>query len=914
MNMRRGVWFLFVLTAVLLVGLAGCGGQQQTSQAPEGPPTAQEQPKEQPEETPSVSEEEGAQLVEEEKPSEEPSVRPEKGETALPAQPAATEEKPAATVVKAESFPENGYVVRGGSAAFTLWIKPTGPEDPEVAVQLKLDGEVVGTKTVTLAPGETKAIHLQLDRLDQPGPHIVEVLDWKKALIVIEPAIDPNVRPGEVPPDAKVMDEREGVVELGIPGGQLIASSFEPPKTFNPYAAQETSSTVIINRLQEALVDQSPIDYQPTPGLAKSWEISPDGLEITFYLRQGVKFSDGEPFTADDVIFTVNDIILNCDIPNNSKDGFFVQEKPIRYEKIDDYTVKAVLPSVFRPFFLSGAAGFLVLPEHALEDKVARLVPGAWQNYSRSHCAFVDVESKLKEALTQAIQASEPDLSEDEIGEKAGAPLEEVKNAFSDLDTAINDQNVESVKGAALQVTLALQALRDRLPEDAAELRDALDQAAGELQGIEERAQAGEWGVRPGTFSDTWNTAVDPKEIVGLGPYVLERYDVEQQAILKRNPYYWKVDTNGVQLPYLERYVFLIVKDRNTQFAKFRTGEIDVYAARPQDWPEIVKEAEAKGWTPILGGPVFGTSYVVLNQDLAERGFPDDMNKKALQAVFRELKFRQAVAFAIDKQSMIDNIYNGLGVPQWSPVSIPSPFFDDENGIDYDPYAYNPEKAKQLLDEIELVDVDGDGVREITDAFLKAHGFTDEELAELPPETNRNLEFVLSTNEGNEVREQICEAISSDLKRVGVTANYKPKDFNALVTDLLGSRYEAVMLGFTGGVEPHNSVNIYRSSGWLHFWRYSAKDDPLSWEKRVDELFDAGVATYDFNEAKKIYAEFQRLVRDNLPLIHLIDQRYLYVSKKALGNNKVFKPNFSAPQLAEFLWWKDEARRTETFE
>jgi peptide/nickel transport system substrate-binding protein len=523
------------------------------------------------------------------------------------------------------------------------------------------------------------------------------------------------------------------------------------------------------------------------------------------------------------------------------------------------------------------------------------------------------VESQLKEALSEAIGASEPDLTEDEVGEKVDAALEEAQTAFGDLDEAINEQNVEGVKGAALQVTLALQALRDRLSEEAAELRDALDQAAGELQGIEERAQAGEWGVRPGTFSDTWDTSVDPEEIVGLGPYVLERYDVEQQAILRRNPYYWKVDTNGVQLPYLERFVFLIVKDRNTQFAKFRTGEIDVYGARPQDWPEIVKDAEAKGWTPILGGPVFGTTWIVFNQDLAERGFPDDLNKLALQVVFREVKFRQAVAFAIDKQSMIENIYNGLGAPQWSPVSIPSPFFDDSFGLDYDPYAYNPDKAKELLDEVKLIDVDGDGVREITDPFLKARGFTDEQLAELPPEPNRNLEFVLTTNEGNEVREQLSEAIVSDLKRIGVTANYKPNDFNALVTDLLGSRYDVILLGLTGGVEPH-APNIWKTDGWLHFWRYSAKDDPPAWEARLNELVEAGVATYDFEEAKKAYVELQRLVRDNIPMVYLVNQRYLYVSVKPLGNNKVFKPNFNAPQLAEFLWWKDEARRTETFE
>ena len=933
MRIRRG-FLLFALVALGLV-LAGCGGQQ-TGEQPTAPSEQEQAQKEQPtqpeevaktetEEQPAAGaeeEDEGVKFTEEEPlGGEEQPIRPEKVPT--PSGQVAEQPQPAATVVRAEAFPPNGYVVVGGSAAFTVWVKPTGPEDPEVTVPLKLDGEVVESQTVTLEPGQTKALSFQLEDIQGVGPHAVEILDWTFALNVIEPAVDPNVRPGEVPPDALVVDESMGIVELGIPGGQFIASSFEPPKTFNPYAAQETSSTVVIFRLHAPLVDQNPMNYQPMPGLAKSWEISEDGLEVTFYLRRGVKFSDGEPFTADDVIFTVNDIILNCDVPNNQRDSFFIQGKPIRYVKVDDYTVKAILPSVYRPFFTSTASQFLVLPKHVLEKKLARTTPGAWQNYSLANCAFSDHKSELKEALIAALQAAEPpsegetgteaETQEQTLEEKANALLEEITEAFDALSTAIGNKSVEEVKGAALQVVTMLGSLRDRLPEDATELRDVLDQAITDLQGIEERAEAGAWGVRPGTFSDTWNTAVEPGEIVGLGPFVFKRYDVEQQVILERNPYYWKVDTNGVQLPYLERFVFLIVKDRNTEIAKFRTGEIDAVGPRPQDWPEIVEDAEAKGWTPILGGPTFGTTWVVFNQDIGERGFPDDPMKQALQAVFREVKFRQAVAFAIDKPSMIENIYLGLGVPQWSPVSLPSPFFDDEHGSDYDPYAYNPQRAQELLDEVQLVDVDGDGVREITDAFLKAHGFSDEQIAKLPGEAARDLEFVLSTNEGNEVREKLSESIVSDLKKVGVGVNYKPKDFNALVTDLLGSKYEAILLGLTGDVEPHGP-NVWKTSGWLHFWRYSSAENPPEWEKRLDELVDAGVLTYDFNEAKKIYVEIQHLVRDNLPMVYLVNQRFLYVSKKAVGNNKVFKPNYGAPQLADILWWKDEARRTESFE
>jgi ABC-type transport system substrate-binding protein len=912
-SVRRGVGIvlLSVTLAFLAWGLAGCGGQQTTQGPTPSEEQAQEQPQEQPQETvaqpetqpPAVEQpEEGQPPAEEQPTGEEQPTSPQPTEAAaeLPAQ-----------VVKAEVFPTNGYVVVGGSVDLYVWVKPTGPEDPEVTVGVKLDGDVVASQAVQLEPGKTEPLFFQIP-IEPAGPHLIEVLDWKTDVTAVEPAIDPNVRPGEVPPDAQVLDESLGLVELGIPGGRFIDSNFEPPKTFNPYAAQETSSTVVIFRLHSGLLDQNPMNYQPMPGLAKSWEISEDGLEITFHLRRGVKFSDGQPFTADDVIFTINDIILNCDVPNNYKDSYFVRGKPIKFVKVDDYTVKAILPSIYRPFLFT-IMGDPILPKHVLEDKVARTAPGAWRHYSRSYCAFVDNQSAIEAALPEGLRAANPDLSDDEISERSQALLEEAKNAFKALRDALTNENAEEAKGAALQLVTTLKKLLDTLPgaDEAQEARAALQQAVDELQGIEEPIEAGQWGTRPGTFMDTWTTAADPKEIVGLGPFTLVRYDVEQQVVLKRNPYYWRVDTNGVQLPYLEEYVFLIVKDRNTEFAKFRTGEVDVYAPRPQDWPQIKKEAEAKGWLPILGGPVFGTTWVVLNQDVGERGFPGDLGKLALQAVFREVKFRQAFAYALDKRSMIENIYYGLAVPQWSPISIPSPFYDNSYGPDYDPYAYNPDKARELLDEVQLVDVDGDGVREITDAFLKAHGFTDEQLAQLPPEADRDLELVLSTNEGNEVREQLSEAIVSDLERIGVRVNYKPKDFNALVSDLLGSKYEAVLLGLTGGVEPH-APNVWKTTGHLHFWRYSAAENPPEWEVRLNELVDLGVSTYDFEEAKRYYVELQRLVRDNLPLIYLVNQRFLYVTLKTLGNAQVFKPNFGAPQLAHILWWKDEARRLET--
>lgn len=927
MAKRHSFYFLSLLLASMSLVLVGCGGGE-TSDTTGDPTTDQETAQEtqnqadqqsetgetqtaetsQDEATPDETASEETAETAEETPSAEEST----SETA--SESTSTDEDPfPLDVVGVTTFPTNAYITMGGSIALAATLSNPTSDTISETVWLQLNGQRATSQEIQLAPSEQKTLFFRIDNITKTGRQIVGVQDWARTFEVVEPALDPSVRPGQVSADAKVIAENEGIIDLGIPGGQIITSAFEPPKTFNPYAAQETSSTSIIHRMHAYLLEENAMNYELQPALAKSWEISPDGKEVTFYLRQGLKFSDGKPFTADDVVFTVNDVILNCDIPNNYSDTYLVNGERIRYEKIDDYTVKAHLPAIYRPFF-NVIKNDPIVPKHVLANRVSQLVPGAWQHYSIGNCAYLDNRSAMRAAYRGFLTTG--GTAEDRLASETDARFEQIGDAFDALREALSGQVVADIKGKTLEVTMQLQNLKDEI--SSAELQAIIDEIAAELSAIEARAQAAEWGVPTGTFTSTWGTADNPSSFVGMGPYTLTRYDVEQQVVMDRNPNYWKVDTNGVQLPYIENLTVLILKDRNTQVAKFRNGETDVLQLdgtnRPQDWPLILEDAQDKGWEAITGGPDFGTLWAMFNQDAETRGDPGNLERKMLQAVFRELDFRKAVAHSVDRLSLIANIYNGLGKPQWSPVSVPSPFYDNSMGDDYEPYPFDLETAMALLEDQDLIDLDGDGIRNITDAFLLSHGFTQEEIDQLPAETNRPLTFTLSTNSGNEVRESSSEALASDLKRVGVDVNYKPKDFNALVNDLLGSKYDAIVLGFTGDTDPH-SPNIWSTSGHLHSWHYTAVDDPFSWEVRVDELLSLGVSTYDFEEAKTYYDEFQRIVRDNLPMVYLVNQRNLYVSKKSLANNRNFKANaylgFNAGRgFDDVLWWRDEARRT----
>ena len=151
-------------------------------------------------------------------------------------------------------------------------------------------------------------------------------------------------------------------------GGELVLAITSDPKSFNPVLAKETSTSEITAHLFEGLTMIDPFDLRAKPNLAERWEASADGLTWTFYLRDGLRWSDGEPFTADDVVFTFNDLIFNDAVPNSARDIFTIEGKPLKVTKIDARTVAFTLPCKFAPF-LRGMTQE-ILPKHILESAV----------------------------------------------------------------------------------------------------------------------------------------------------------------------------------------------------------------------------------------------------------------------------------------------------------------------------------------------------------------------------------------------------------------------------------------------------------------------------------------------------------------------------------------------------------------
>ncbi len=161
-------------------------------------------------------------------------------------------------------------------------------------------------------------------------------------------------------------DAAQSALEPGKPSGIFIRTEIGELATLNPLVAEDRSSSAAIGLMSGALTEFDWVDEEIIPGLAKSWDISEDQKTFTFHLRKGVHWSNGAPFSADDVIFSYK-CYYDDRFPNRSKFYLTINGKPCEIIKIDDYTVQITAPEIYAPFLLF-VAGQGILPRHILEE------------------------------------------------------------------------------------------------------------------------------------------------------------------------------------------------------------------------------------------------------------------------------------------------------------------------------------------------------------------------------------------------------------------------------------------------------------------------------------------------------------------------------------------------------------------
>ena len=553
----------------------------------------------------------------------------------------------------------------------------------------------------------------------------------------------------DTPPEFRIngIDYRLSTMPLGKFGGEFVTSEISDPKTFNPFVSKDATSSAIGDMLYEGLIGSSPLKGDIVPVLAKSYEISDDKTTYTVTLREGLKWTDGKEITADDVVYTWEEIIFKGLGNTSIRDSLLIDGKLPTVEKIDKYTVVFKTPKPFSPFirFLSTS----IAPKHVFKS--------------------------------------------------------------------------------------------------------VTDKGAKE-------------------FDSYMTSTTDISKIVSNGAFILDEYVPAQRIVLKRNPNYYVINEKGQTLPYIDKYIVLIVGDLNNRILKFESKELDVVPVKGKDAARLKRAEKYSDYTMYNLGPDASSNFVLVNMNKRK----DDEGKYFVpefkQAWFNDINFRTAIDYAIDREGMVINIANGVASPLFSAEPIPSVFL-------------NKEIAKGHPRDLEYAK-----------ALLKESGFWLDKDGILHDKNNNVVEIELITNAGNTEREATGVIIKEDLAQLGIKVNFRPIEFNSLVNKVsYTNKWEMCILGFSGGsiYEPHGSKNVWYSKGAMHIFNYREPDkeynDLEPWEKEVDKIFDEAALELDFDKRKALYDKFQEIIYKEKPIIYLFSRNTIIALRNKIKNAYLVK-------------------------
>ncbi len=319
---------------------------------------------------------------------------------------------------------------------------------------------------------------------------------------------------------------------------------------------------------------------------------------------------------------------------------------------------------------------------------------------------------------------------------------------------------------------------------------------------------------------DIMNTTLSRKPKVTIGPYMLADWQGQQSILLRANPDYFDGDV------WISERLTRIIPDPATQFLELSAGNLDSMGLTPMQYSRLFDTK------PALKANY--KKYNYLNSVYTYLGF--NLTRKP----FDDLRVRQALALAIDRQELVDGVLLGLGESIATPYK-PGTYWVNEK---LKPRPYNVDRAKALLAAAGWKDSNGDGI-------LDRDG--------------RPFEFTILTNNGNKQRANTATIIQHRLKKIGVKINVRLVEWSAFIENFINKRdFEAVLLGWSLSPDP-DQYNIWHSSQTgarqFNFLTYS--------NPKVDKALVAATRTFDRAERKKYYDIVQEEIYNDVPMIFL---------------------------------------------
>lgn len=415
------------------------------------------------------------------------------------------------------------------------------------------------------------------------------------------PALADLVKAGSLPPVEERLPEQPEVVPpietIGEYGGMLRTVMIGENTTFHVRNTWGPETLLRIDR------DGSTI----TPGVAESWELSDDGKVFTFHLRKGMKWSDGEPFNADNLMFWYNDVIMNDELTPAKPVWMKPDGALMTMEKVDDFTVTMTF----------GVAYPLLIYRMAHTEGMNMVAQSPKHYLSQFHINYADKAELDKKA--------------------AEGNFDSWVKLYQDVGANSN--------GSTLKNT----------------------------------------------------------DYPTVAPFKLKEKTTSAR-IYERNPYYWKVDPEGNQLPYVDMLNTAYVDKGEVANAMVASGKINFQAGfvfSLSNYP-LYKQNEVAGKYKVrlFNTPESSALILMPNQTCKD---------EVLRGIFQDVRFRQALSYAMDRTTLNESLFQGLGVPVQTHVIPNSKYYMPEYEQAFT--EYNLDTSNQLLDEAGLDKIDGEGFR-----------------------------------------------------------------------------------------------------------------------------------------------------------------------------------------------------------
>ncbi|MDX1918908.1 MAG: ABC transporter substrate-binding protein [Candidatus Caenarcaniphilales bacterium] len=366
-------------------------------------------------------------------------------------------------------------------------------------------------------------------------------------------------------------------------------------------------------------------------------------------------------------------------------------------------------------------------------------------------------------------------------------------------------------------------------------------------------------------FSTLLGTGADPKSFVVSGPFKLKHYQTGEFIKYQPNPHFWTFDAQGNRLPYLKEFIYEIVGNGDLNLYKFSQGELLDLDLSPESLALLLKIKVKPEYQIYKLGPTKSTYFFMLN--LSRRGQVPAPQRDW----FNDLRFRQALAAAINRKAIIDSLYEGVGQPLCFNENPKSIYFD-ESLRDRCPSLPDLKKARRLLQEAGFE--------------LRGRQLYD-------PQGNPVI-FNMFYPGGDSFRERELMAVllKEQWQELGIKLNTKGLEFNNLIARFGETGdWQAGIAGLSGGdlFEPNTSKHVWTSDGRLHMFDQRPSGKPVTdarpWELEIDQAFTQGTEFIEFEKRKPFYTKVQQIIWEQKPLIYLAAPETLYaIQKDTFGN------------------------------